>query len=66
MTTYLSAHYLTGVYPLLAQYPEYVEVSLHHRGLYYHERNTHLVPYVNADAVDLYGSGIADEETRVA
>jgi hypothetical protein len=52
------------LYPLLAQYPEYVEVSLKHRGMYCHERSTHLDPYFNAEVVDPGGAGISDEETR--
>jgi hypothetical protein len=62
---YLTAHHGETQYPLLAQYPEYVEVSLKHRGMYYHERSTHLEPYFNAEVVDPGGSGISDEETRV-
>jgi hypothetical protein len=62
---YLRAYHLETTYPLLAQYPKDVAVSLHQRGMYYHERSTHLVPYFNAEVVDLYGSGITDEETRV-
>ncbi|HSX77959.1 MAG TPA: hypothetical protein VLQ80_05215, partial [Candidatus Saccharimonadia bacterium] len=65
MAAYLTAHHLKATYPLLAKYPEYVEVSLKHRGMYYHERSTHLVPYFNAEIVDPNGSGISDEETRV-
>jgi hypothetical protein len=65
IVVYLKAHHLETQYPLLAQYPEYVAVSLKHRGRYYHERSTHLVPYFNAEVVDPNGSGVSDEETRV-
>jgi hypothetical protein len=62
---YLRAHHVETQYPLLAQYPEYVDVSLKHRGRYSHERSTHLVPSFNADVVNLDGTGISDEEARV-
>jgi hypothetical protein len=62
---YLKAHTLETTYPLLAKYPEYVDVSLKHRGMYYHEHSTHLVPYFNADIVNPDGTGISDEEMRV-
>ena len=65
MAVYLTAHHLKTQYPLLAQYPEYVEASLKHQGMYYHKHPTHLVPYFNAEVVDPNGSGISDEETRV-
>jgi hypothetical protein len=65
MAAYLKAYHLEAAYPLLKKYPEYVEVSLKHRGMYYHERSTHLVPYFDAKAVDPNGSGISVEETRV-
>ena len=66
MAAYLAAHHLQAMYPLLATYPEYTQVSLQHRGgMYYHERSTVLVPYFNAEAVNPNGSGISDEETRV-
>jgi hypothetical protein len=65
MAAYLTAHHLKAKYPLLAQYPEYVDVSLKQHGMYYHERSTHLVPYFNAEIVDPNGAGISDEETRV-
>jgi hypothetical protein len=65
MAAYLRAHHLETTYPLLETYPAYVEVSLKHRGRYYHERSTYLVPSFNAEAVNPNGSGISDEETRV-
>ncbi len=58
MAAYLRAHTLAATYPLLTKYPEYTQVSLRHRGMYYHERSTHVVPYFNAEAVDPNGSGI--------
>jgi hypothetical protein len=58
-------HYRAATYPLLPKYPEYTQAYLKYSGWYYYERSTRLVPYCNAEAVDLGGSGISDEETRV-
>jgi hypothetical protein len=61
---YLKAYRLRKAYPLLAKYPDSVDVSLEHRGRYSHERSTHLVPYFNAEAVDPNGTGMSDTEVR--